>query len=150
MQVFYHRVAAAVNKFYDIALRVAEIVVGICGGSAVLVDDRDKISGGVIGEPLLDRGAAASRDHVHEHGAVVVVFRIGSVYYLAQTEAVLVVGIGVGMRPICDRGQLLAFTLTVVELPALETQTIVILVGSINMIIPRQFTNPFVVAQKNN
>lgn len=34
---------------------------------------------------------------------------IFAVNYLAQTKAVLVVGIGVGMRPVGDRGQLLAF-----------------------------------------
>ncbi len=39
-----------------------------------------------------------------------IVFGIGAVHYLAQAESVLVVGIGIGMRPVGDRGQLLAFS----------------------------------------
>ena len=57
----------------------------------------------------MDRRTAASRDHVHEHGAVVVVFGIGTIYNLAQTKPVLVVGIGVGMRTVGDGGKLFAF-----------------------------------------
>ena len=57
----------------------------------------------------MDGCASAARDHVHQHGAVVVVFGIGTVNYLAQAKSVLVVGIRVGMRTVCDRSQLLAF-----------------------------------------
>ena len=110
VQVFYHRVPAAVNHLHDIALCVAEIVVDIARAGADFVNYRNKVACCVIGEPLLDRRTAASRDHVHEHGAVVVVFGIGAVYHLAQTKAVLVVEISVGVRPICDRCQLLAFS----------------------------------------
>ena len=111
VSVFYNSVSAAVNELDDIALSVAEVVVDIASAGAYLVNYRNKVACCVIGEPLLDRRTAASRDHVHEHGAVVVVFGICAVYYLAQTKAVLVVGIGVGMRPVGDRGQLLAFPL---------------------------------------
>ena len=105
--IFYHGIPAAVNQFDDIPLRIAEIVVDIARAGAHLVNYSHKVARCVIGEPLLDRCTAASRDHVHEHGAVVVVFGIGAVYYLAQTQAVLVVGIGVGMRTVGDGGQLL-------------------------------------------
>ena len=112
MQVFYHRVPSAVNELDDIALSVAEVVVDIARAGAYLVNYRNKVACCVIGEPLLDRRTAASRDHVHEHGAVVVVFGIGTVNYLAQAESVLVVSIGVGMRPVGDRDKLLAFLLS--------------------------------------
>jgi hypothetical protein len=109
VQVFYHRVPAAVNEFDYIALSIAEIIVDIARTGAHLVDYRNKVARCVIGEPLLDRRTAASRDHVHEHGAVVVVFGIGTIYNLAQTKPVLVVGIGVGMRTVGDGGKLFAF-----------------------------------------
>ena len=109
MQVFYHRVSAAVNEFYDITLCIAEIVVDIARAGAYLVNYSHKIARCIVRETLPDRCAAAARDHVHEHGAVVVVFGVRIVDYLAQTKAVLVVGIGVGMRTVGDGGELLAF-----------------------------------------
>ena len=98
------------NIIADISLRIADVVVDIARTGAHLVNYSHKVASCIVREALLDRCAAAPRDHVHEHGAVVVVFGIGAVYYLAQTQPVLVVGIG--MRTVCDRGQLLAFLLS--------------------------------------
>ncbi len=109
MQVFYHRVPAAVNEFDYIALSVAQVVVDIACAGAYLVNYRNKVASCIARESLPDRCAAAARDHIHEHGAVVVVFGIRIVDYLAQAQPILIVGIGVGVRTFGDRGQLLAF-----------------------------------------
>ena len=102
VQVFYHRVPAAVNHLHDVTLSAAQVVVDIARAGAYLVDYRNNITVCIIGEALLYRRTAAARDHVHKRGAVVVVFGISTVHYLAQTQPVLVVGIRVGMRPIGD------------------------------------------------
>ena len=109
VQVFYNSVPATVNEFDYIALCIAQVVVDIARTRAYLVNYRNKVARCVIGEPLLNRRTAAARDHVHKHGAVVVVFGISTVHYLAQAQSVLVVGIGVGMRTVGDGGELLAF-----------------------------------------
>ena len=87
---------------------VAEIVVDIACTGAHLVDYRNKVARCIVREALLDRRTAASRDHVHEHGAVIVVFGIRTVYHLAQTQPILIVCVGNARAALGIGGELLA------------------------------------------
>ena len=82
MQVFYNSIAAAVNEFDNIALSIAEIVVDVARAGAYLVNYLNKVARCVIGEALLDRRTAAAGHHIHEHGAIALVFGIYSVYHI--------------------------------------------------------------------